>query len=143
MITSSSKFSLGIWGIKNNTSGEIKGVLNQVTLSCPLQPPTSTPFSCRKLAIQEESRDFPGGPVVKPLPSTADVGLVPVKKIKIPYAVGYSQKVKQECPTRKCKVNSHWCKNPCVSPSFRNKQSANIEDTASQWVGQRYCLMSS
>ena len=38
---------------------------------------------------EEEGRDFPGGPVVKKLPSSAgDTGLIPGQGTKIPHAVG-------------------------------------------------------
>ena len=40
------------------------------------------------------SWDFPGGPVVKNLPSDAgDMGLVPGRATKIPHAVWYGQKI--------------------------------------------------
>ena len=39
--------------------------------------------------LKELSRDFPGGPVVKNLPSNAgDVGSIPSRGTKIPHAVG-------------------------------------------------------
>ena len=38
---------------------------------------------------EEEGRDFPGGPVVKKLPSSAgDTGLIPGQGTKIPHATG-------------------------------------------------------
>ena len=38
---------------------------------------------------EKKAGDFPGGPVLKNLPSSAgDVGLIPVKGTKIPHAVG-------------------------------------------------------
>ena len=39
--------------------------------------------------MKNSSRDFPGGPVVKNLPSNAgDAGLIPGQGPKIPHAVG-------------------------------------------------------
>ena len=43
-------------------------------------------FLCQK---QQQLRDFPGGPVVKNLPSDAgDTGLIPGRGTKIPHATG-------------------------------------------------------
>ena len=39
------------------------------------------------LALQRSSKDFPGGPVVKNLPTNAgDAGSIPGQRIKIPHA---------------------------------------------------------
>ena len=47
------------------------------------------------MVIKKESRDFPGGPVVKNLPSNAgDTSLIPGQGTKIPHAVWHSQKKK-------------------------------------------------
>ena len=41
-------------------------------------------------------RNLPGGPVVKILPSNArGVGLIPGPRTKVPHAMGYNQKLKQ------------------------------------------------
>ena len=41
------------------------------------------------MLFKEEARDFPGGPVVKNLPSNAgDAGLIPGQGTKIPHAMG-------------------------------------------------------
>ena len=45
------------------------------------------------LCISEKDRDFPGGPVVKNLPSNVgDAGLIPHQGIKIPHATGQATK---------------------------------------------------
>ena len=50
-------------------------------------------------------RNLPGGPVVKILPSNArGVGLIPGPRTKVPHAMGYNQKLKQN----KTKQNSCW-----------------------------------
>ena len=41
------------------------------------------------MSAEEEGRDFPGGPVVKSLPSNAgDTGLIPGQGTKVPHATG-------------------------------------------------------
>ena len=49
------------------------------------------------VAIKYVSRDFPGGPMVKILPSNAeDVGSIPGPRTKIPHALWHSQKKKKK-----------------------------------------------
>ena len=51
----------------------------------------------KKVRLRIRNRDFPGGPVVKTLPSNAGgVGSIPGWGTKIPHAVGCSQKLKKK-----------------------------------------------
>ena len=47
------------------------------------------PRVAQKLSGKKQTRDFPGGPVVKTLPSNAgDVGSIPGQRTRVPHAMG-------------------------------------------------------
>ena len=50
---------------------------------------SNMPRVAQKLSGKKQTRDFPGGPVVKTLPSNAgDVGSIPGQRTKKPHAKG-------------------------------------------------------
>ena len=84
------------------------------------------------------TRDFPGGPVVKNLPSNAgDVGLIPGRGTKIPQAVG---QLSPWATTTVPASHNYWAREPqllsprattteptCLEPVLRNKRSHHNE----------------